>query len=143
MGVLRAVRDRDRPETFCPWGSVYRQFRRWTVSRIWDVIPEALNAAEGSLRSVRIIDSTTAHHCAVGARGVFKVRVLAAQAFGGRFFHRNARRAVSPYTTKIHLRTNGAGLPIALEITGGVVSDHRGCAPLTDAGGLNRAGPAR
>lgn len=31
---------------------------------------------------------------------------------------------------KVHLRTNGAGLPIAIEITGGQVSDYRGYAPL-------------
>lgn len=39
---------RDVPGTFGPRSSVNRHFRRWTVSGIRDVIPEALNEAEGS-----------------------------------------------------------------------------------------------
>ena len=62
---------RDLPDSFGPWASVYRQFRRWTLAGVWDVILEALNEAEGSPNSVQMIDSTIAraHHCAAGARG--------------------------------------------------------------------------
>ena len=38
-------------------------------------------------------------------------------------------------STKIHLRTNGAGLPVAAEVTGGEVSDCKGYAPLMAADG--------
>ena len=31
------------PEEFGKWSSVYRQFRRWTVAGLWDMILEALN----------------------------------------------------------------------------------------------------
>lgn len=70
---------RDLPEMFGPWASGYRQFRRWTLAGAWELILEALNDAGGSPDSVQMIDSTIAraHHCAAGARGGFKTRVLA------------------------------------------------------------------
>ena len=34
---------RDLHDHFGKWGSVYRQFRRWTLSGIWDVMLAALN----------------------------------------------------------------------------------------------------
>ena len=36
---------RDLPDDFGKWSSVYRQFRRWSVSGLWDAMLEALNAA--------------------------------------------------------------------------------------------------
>ncbi|PHR68912.1 MAG: hypothetical protein COA64_16745 [Henriciella sp.] len=89
---------RDLPESFGPWASVCRQFRRWTLAGVWDVILEALNEAEGSPDSVQMIDSTIAraHHCAAGARGGFRIRVLAVRAFGGRSFRWKARLSASP-----------------------------------------------
>ena len=64
----------------------YRQFRRWTLAGIWDLILEALNEAEGSLHSVQMIDSTVirAHHLAAGAKGGLKDRVLAVQKVASR-----------------------------------------------------------
>ncbi|WP_348672366.1 IS5 family transposase [uncultured Abyssibacter sp.] len=114
---------RDLPETFGPWASVYRQFRRWTLAGIWDLILEALNEAEGSLHSVQMIDSTVAraHHCAAGGKGGIQDQGLG--------------RSRGGFSTKIHLKTNGAGLPIAVEITGGEVSDYRGYGPLMEADG--------
>lgn len=38
-------------------------------------------------------------------------------------------------STKIHLRPNGTGLPVAAEITGGEVSDYQGYGPLRAADG--------
>ena len=92
---------RDLPETFGPWASVYRQFRRWTLSGIWDLILEALSEAEGSLHSVQMIDSTItrAHHCAAGERGGFKIRVLGVQEVVSRprsISRRMARACPSP-----------------------------------------------
>ncbi|MEQ1520604.1 MAG: transposase, partial [Aestuariivirga sp.] len=34
---------RDLPEEFGKWGSVYRQFRRWTLAGLWELILGALN----------------------------------------------------------------------------------------------------
>ena len=67
---------RDLPDHFGKWGSVYRQFRRWTVSGIWELLLEALNDTEDVPDSVQMIDSTIvrAHHCAAGARGGLKIR---------------------------------------------------------------------
>jgi len=72
---------RDLPDHFGKWGSVYRQFRRWTLSGLWELLLEALNDTEDVPNSVQMIDSTIvrAHHCAAGARGGLKKRVLGAQ----------------------------------------------------------------
>ncbi len=39
-------------------------------------------------------------------------------------------RSRGGFSTKIHLRANGLGLPVAVILTGGEVSDVRGYAPL-------------
>ncbi|MEZ5839469.1 MAG: IS5 family transposase [Hyphomicrobiales bacterium] len=44
-------------------------------------------------------------------------------------------RSRGGFTTKIHLRTNGAGLPVALDIAPGQGSDYTGAIPLLDAEG--------
>ena len=72
---------RDLPEEFGKWSSVYRQFRRWTLAGLWDMILEALNESGAMPDQVQRIDSTVirAHHLAAGAKGGLKKRVLAAQ----------------------------------------------------------------
>jgi len=72
---------RDLPEEFGKWSSVYRQFRRWTLAGLWDMILEALNESGTMPEQVQMIDSTVirAHHLAAGAKGGLKKRVLAAQ----------------------------------------------------------------
>ena len=80
---------RDLPEEFGKWFSVFRQFRRWTLAGLWELILAALNASEAVPDSVQMIDSTIirAHHCAAGAkepapdliRGGLKKRILAVQ----------------------------------------------------------------
>ena len=73
---------RDLPGDFGKWGSVYRQFRRWSVSGLWDAMLEALNATGAAQSSVQMIDSTIvrAHQHAAGAKGGLKTRILAARA---------------------------------------------------------------
>ena len=77
---------RDLPDHFGKWGSVYRQFRRRTISGIWELLLEALNDTEDVPHSVQMIDSTIirAHHCAAGAKGGLKSRVLGAQKVASR-----------------------------------------------------------
>ena len=63
---------RDLPGEFGKWSSVYRQFRRWTVAGLWDMILEALNDSGAMPDQVQMIDSTIirAHHQAAGAKGM-------------------------------------------------------------------------
>jgi len=72
---------RDLPDEFGKWSSVYRQFRRWTVAGLWDLILEALNKSEAMPDHVQMIDSTIirAHHQAAGAKGGLRKKVLAVQ----------------------------------------------------------------
>ena len=75
------VQWRDLPDYFGKWSSVYRQFRRWTLSGLWELMLEALNESGEGGGTVQMIDSTIirAHHCAAGAKGGLKDRVLGAQ----------------------------------------------------------------
>lgn len=77
---------RDLHEHFGKWSSVYRQFRRWTQSGVWELMLEALNASGTVPDSVQMIDSTVvrAHHQAAGAKGGLKSRVLGAQKVASR-----------------------------------------------------------
>lgn len=76
---------RDLPEELGNWNSVHRQYRRWTMSGLWDLMLEAL-AAGGGNASIQMVDSTVirAHHCAAGVKGGLKIRLLAARAAGSR-----------------------------------------------------------
>ena len=77
---------RDLPEEFGKWSSVYRQFRRWTIAGLWDLILDALNESEAMPDQVQMIDSTIirAHHQAAGAKGGLRDRVLAVQRVASR-----------------------------------------------------------
>ena len=70
---------RDLPEEFGIWSSVYRQFRRWTLSGVWEVMLAALAEADPDAAALQMIDSTTvrAHQCAAGAKGGLIGKVLA------------------------------------------------------------------
>lgn len=72
---------RDLPEEFGKWSSVYRQFRRWTLAGLWELILETLNESGAKPAQVQMIDSTIirAHHQAAGAKGGLKKKVLAVQ----------------------------------------------------------------
>ena len=77
---------RDLPEEFGKWSSVYRQFRRWTVAGLWDLILDVLNESEAMPDQVQMIDSTIirAHHQAAGAKGGLRDKVLAVQRVASR-----------------------------------------------------------
>ena len=77
---------RDLPEFFGKFGSVHKQFRRWTVSGLWDVILEAVNESGQGQDSVQMIDSTIirAHQHSAGAKKTVRTKVLAARAAASR-----------------------------------------------------------
>ena len=62
---------RDLPEEFGNWNSIFRQFRRWADSGVWDVILEALARSGLCDAALQMIDATVirAHHCAGGGKG--------------------------------------------------------------------------
>lgn len=77
---------RDLPPEFGAWNSVYQQFRRWTLSGVWDVLLEALAEIDPDAAALQMIDSTTvrAHHCAAGAKGGLIAKVLAVRVVASR-----------------------------------------------------------
>jgi transposase len=77
---------RDLPDYFGKFGSVHRQYRRWTVSGLWDVILEAVNDADESQSSLQMIDSTIvrAHQHSAGAKKGVQMKVLAVLAAASR-----------------------------------------------------------
>ena len=91
---------RDLYSHFGTWNSVYRQFRRWTLAGVWDVMLEALNDTGMGNDSLQMIDSTVirAHQHAAGAlkKGI-RTRVLAARAVASR------PRSISAATLKASL----------------------------------------
>jgi transposase len=77
---------RDLPEEFGKWSSVYRQFRRWTLAGVWELILDGLNDSGASPCQVQMIDSTIirAHHLAAGAKGGLRDKILAVQRVASR-----------------------------------------------------------
>jgi transposase len=77
---------RDLPEEAGKWSSVYRQFLRWTRSRLWDVLLEALAESRAAPDSVQMIDSTIvrAHQHAAGGKGGLVATLWAVRAVASR-----------------------------------------------------------
>jgi transposase len=102
---------RDLPEAFGNWNSVWRQFRRWCESGVWDVLLQGLADSGDALDTLQMIDSTTirAHRCAAGGRTGVQFQALG--------------RSRGGFTTKFHLRCNAVGLPIGVVLTGGEAHD--------------------
>jgi transposase len=79
---------RDLDDHFGKWASVYRQFRRWTLAGVWDVMLEALNDSGEGQDSLQMIDSTIvrAHQHAAGAKKkrALRAKVLAVREVASR-----------------------------------------------------------
>ena len=88
---------RDLPETFGNWNSVHKQFRRWCLSGVWDLLLQALADSGGNAEALQMIDSTTvrAHRCAAGEKGGCRNRHLAARGAG------SPPRSISAATPKV------------------------------------------
>jgi len=126
---------RDLPVRYGHWGSVYSRFRRWTQRRVWQHLFDRLLQqadAQGRLDwKVHFVDGTVvrAHQNAAGARGG-----QTGQALG---------RSRGGFSTKIHVRAEGGGRPVAFLLSGGQRHEARFLAPLMQAGRMKRLGRGR
>lgn len=71
---------RDLPPEFGKWNSVWKQFRRWAVSGVWDLMLQGFADSGGYADMLQMIDGSVirAHRCAAGIKGGFKIRPWAA-----------------------------------------------------------------
>ncbi len=112
---------RDLHRYFGKWDSVYWQFRRWMLAGIWDVMLKALNDAGAGHDSVQMIDST-----------VIRAHQHAAGALKNGDGDQGLGCSHEGFSTKIHLRSNALGLPVAITLSGGQVSDVKGYGPIME-----------
>ena len=126
---------RDLPERFGPWSTAWSRFRRWTAAGVWARVLAALqHAADRSGRldwATHFVDGTVvrAHQHAAGAVGGQDDEAL------GR-----SRGGVS---TKVHLRAEGGGKPLAFVVSGGERHESRYVGALLAHGHVRRAGRGR
>jgi transposase len=74
---------RHLPDEYGKWNSVFRRYRRWAVTGVFDALLEGLAELVERDRTADMIDSTVvrAHHCAAGVKGgLRKERPLAGRA---------------------------------------------------------------
>ena len=138
-GILWVLRTgapwRDLPERFGPWSTAWNRFRRWTAAGVWPRILAALQRradSEGRLDwTTHFVDATVvrAHQHAAGARGG-----QAGEALG---------RSRGGFSTKLHLRAEGGGKPLALVLSGGERHESRYVEALLTGGQVRRAGRGR
>jgi transposase len=101
------------------WNSIYRRFRRWSVSGVWESVVIAL--AETMAESGQYnIDSTSvrAHVSAAGGKGGIHRRALG--------------RSRGGFTSKVHCLSDARGRPIAFHLTPGEAADCKAYDDLID-----------
>ena len=116
---------RDLPAELMNWRSAWRRLQRWTAAGVWERIIDVLRAmALDAGWEAHLLDSTVvrAHVHAAGAR-----RKAGEQALG---------RSRGGFSTKLHLRCDGHGRPVAFHLTGGERHDLLGAEPLFEGGAL-------
>jgi transposase len=89
---------RHLPDEYGKWNSVFRRYRRWVETGVFDALLETLAEMAGRERSADMIDSTIvgAHHCAVGIKkGLKRPRRLADRAVASQ------RSSTPPATAKV------------------------------------------
>jgi transposase len=110
---------RHLPDEYGKWNSVFRRYRRWVSTGVFDAMLETLTEMVERDVTADMIDSTVvrAHHCAVGIkRGLRKPRLLG--------------RSRGGFSTKLHARCDAKGRPLGLVLTPGQSHDIQGFGPL-------------
>lgn len=124
---------RDLHERYGPWETVYSRYRRWCRSGLWDRILATLQRdldAAGKIEwTLWCIDgsSVRAHKAAAGAAGRGKnlpPHEPADHVLG---------RSRGGFGTKLHLVTDGGGLPLAVKVSAGQASEALYVEPVLDA----------
>lgn len=126
---------RDLPVRFGPWSTAWNRFRRWTAAGIWARVL-------GLLQRVADQDGRLdwATHYMDGT--VVRAHQHAAGAVGGQA-HEALGRSRGGFSTKIHLRAEGSGKPLAFVVSGGERHESRYVAALLAGGHVRRAGRGR
>lgn len=67
---------RHLPDVYGKWNSVFRRYRRWVETGVFDAMLETLAELVGRDRRADMVDSTIirAHHCAAGIKRGLKAR---------------------------------------------------------------------
>ena len=127
---------RDLPEHYGPWQTIASRFYRWRAAGIWDRILAAvqqLAEAEGRIDwEVHYVDGTIvrAHQHAAGARDSAPREEALGRGRGG-------------FSTKVHLRVEGGGKPLALLLTPGQRHEATAFEALMEQGAVKRVGRGR
>ena len=119
--VVHNITWRALPEKFGRWNSVWKRFWRLSRSGTFEAFFDALAAMSETAHLVQMFDSTVVRPCL----GSGCKRGQHDQALG---------RSRGGFSTKIHLKTDFGGLPIAFHLTGGEASDSRNFETLLDIG---------
>jgi transposase len=127
---------RDLPERYGPWKTVYSRFQRWRRAGVWDRVLAALQAdadAAGEVDwSIQFVDGTAvrAHQHAAGAAGTDAATEGLGRSRGG-------------FSTKLHLKAEGRGKPMAVVITPGQRHESTAFDDLMRQGAVKRPGRGR
>ena len=107
---------------FGHWNSIWKRFWRLSRAGIFEAFFDALAALSESAHLVQMFNSTVAraHVSAAGAKGGQDDQALG--------------RSRGGFSTKIHLKVDLDGLPLAFHLTGGEASDSRNFELLLDIG---------
>jgi transposase len=83
---------RHLPDEYGKWNSVFRRYRRWVTTGVFDAVLETLAELAGRDTAADMIDSTVvrAHHCAVGLKRDSANR--GARPIAGRLHHQTPRQ---------------------------------------------------
>ena len=116
-GILWRAREgagwRAIPERYGQWNTVWRRFARWRDLGLFEAVFAALAGSGAAEERLQMLDATVvrAHQHAAGAKG-------------GRTDRHWAAPAVA-FSTKLHLRCDANGLPLAIVLTPGQTHESR------------------
>ena len=114
MWIARTgAQSRHVPDEYGKWNSVFRRYRPWGTTGVFDAMLETLAELAGQDTAADTIDRTVvrAHDCAVSKKGTQQIEALG--------------RSRGGFTTKLHARCDARGLPLGFALTPGQAHDVR------------------